>query len=141
MYRDSEDLDRPLLIIALLDQVIALDRRSGEARWQHKLAQFGSAVEIQIVGGRVFAVTSNGHLYGFDYLDGSRLFSVKLSGSYLGRPTMLVDADHLYIAKGGEIVCLDFEGKELWFNGLPGKGVGPVALGLPGNVRQADLSR
>ena len=141
MYRESDSSERPLLVVGLLDQVIALDRRSGEVRWEHKMGSLGSAVELAIVGGRVFAVTASGYLHWFDYLDGARLGNVKLRGAYTGRATMVVDGDHLFIASGGEIVCMDRDGNEVWFNGLEGKGIGPVALGFPGNVRQADLNR
>lgn len=51
---------------------------------------------------------------------------------------MLVDGGHVYVARGGEVTCFTTQGQVVWFNPFKGKGTGSIALGLPGNVRQAD---
>ena len=45
-----------------------------------------------------------------------------------------------YASCGGEISCFDLEGEREWHNGMKGRGGGSVALALPDNARQADLS-
>lgn len=141
MYRETDVSERPLLVIALVNRLIALDRRSGEVRWEHRLSSIGGGVEIAFLEGRVFAVTSSNQLHCVDYLSGEQVKSMKLRGDYAGRPSMVVDGGQLFIATGGEILCLDRDCSEVWFNGLKGRGVAAVSLGFPGNVRHCDASR
>ncbi len=139
MYRETDaDDPGPLLIVALGNRVMALDRRTGELRWETDVSTLGHAIELAIVDDRVFAVTSAGHVYLLDYLDGNVITRVQLPGSYRGRATLVVDRGHLFIASGGEITCVDRGAQVVWFNGLEGKGVGDAALGFPGKVRQVD---
>ena len=137
MYREPDPEAAPLLIVAFNDQVMALDRVTGALRWYSKLRSAGSSVELAIHAGRVYAICGNGMLHVLTYEDGAEVTRRKLSGRYVGRATLVVDADHLFIASGGEVCCIDRDGKDVWFNGLEGKGVGLVSIGFPGNLRQS----
>jgi hypothetical protein len=61
-----------------------------------------------------------------------------IPAQYGGRGTLLVDGHQLFTGVCGEIVCFDWNGALLWHDPLKGRGIAPMSLGLPGNVRQAD---
>ena len=135
-YRDSSAPDRSLLVIGLNGRVIGIDRNTGARRFEHDIGG-RSEVELAILDNRIFATTGR-PLYCFEYPTGKLLGTAAIPGSYTGRPTMLIDGRHLILATRGEVACFDDQGHLLWFDPLPGRGVGSVALGFPNNVRQAD---
>jgi outer membrane protein assembly factor BamB len=137
MYRSDASPDRTLLVAAFGCLVFGLERSSGAVRWEVKLE--GAEVEIAIADGVVIAATQT-HLAFIDYATGALHKSVGLQGGWVGRPTMLVDAGHIYVGRNGEVSCYTLRGENIWLEPFKGKGAAAVALGLPGNVRQADLN-
>lgn len=137
MYRRDAAPDRSLLISAFSGQVFALDRATGAIRWEANLGDY-SAVEIFLAEGVVVVATLK-HLAFFDYLTGSLHRTVELP-SHAGRSTMLVDGEHIYVGGSGAVACYTLRGDHVWSQPFKGKGHGDVALGLPGNVRQADAN-
>jgi hypothetical protein len=56
------------------------------------------------------------------------------------RPSLIVDDDQLFVARNGQVAALTLDGRPLWMQSLghAAKGLIPTALGVPGQVRQAD---
>ncbi|MEC7519869.1 MAG: PQQ-binding-like beta-propeller repeat protein [Myxococcota bacterium] len=136
-YRESGAEDRSILVVAFAGKVFGIAPADGSVRWEHSVAYAG-AVELQIHGGRVFASTG-ASLHCLDYATGRLLGKVQVPDRYKGRPSMVIEGDRLYLGSQGEVTCFRLsDGAALWTQGLEGKGLGRVALGFPGNVRQAD---
>ena len=137
MYREAASDDRSIIIVALGGAVVGLDRRSGRERWRNELSGGGiGVVDVAITHGRVFVTASSSVLVCLDYANGKTVWSAKTQGS--GRGTILVDDGQVIVAKNGYVDCFDFSGNRLWSEALSGMGIGRAAVGLPGNVRQAD---
>ncbi len=135
-YRDTDE--RGLLIVAFNRRVFGKDARTGETVWETQLGGALVTVEIGICQGRVFA--SNGRVLAcLDYATGEVLQTIETNANYPCRPTMLIENELLYLATSGELFCYDLGLNELWREPFAGKGLGPAALGFPGNVRQADV--
>jgi outer membrane protein assembly factor BamB len=94
-------------------------------------------VELQFRTGRVFAATSE-ELFCFEYPSGVLLGRVRIPDKYAGRPAMVIERDHIFVGTSGELSCFDLNGRPLWVQPFEGMGFGSIALGFPGNVRQAD---
>jgi outer membrane protein assembly factor BamB len=132
MYREAAP-DRSLLIVAFSGQVFAVDRATGIVRWEVTTVH-ANAVEIFLTETVVIAATT-GHLLFIDYLTGALHATVPLR-----RATMLFEGEHIYVGDTGEASCYTLRGDLVWSQHFKGKGQGDVALGLPGNVRQADAN-
>lgn len=143
MYRASAAEDRSVLVTAFKGRVFGLDRATGQVRWEVSLllqaSGWGVEDETEIwIGGDVVIACSTRSLAFISYPDGRLLASKPIPGSYPARPTMLVDGEHVYVGRGGELSCFTTRGDLVWFQPFQGKGLGSLAIGLPGNVRQAD---
>ncbi|HBQ15161.1 MAG TPA: hypothetical protein DEF51_29910 [Myxococcales bacterium] len=136
-YRESAAQDRSLLVVAFAARVFGLKPDDGSVAWEHVMSG-GGEVEIQVHRGRVFATTGR-ELHCLDYLTGRVIGKVTVPDRYKGRPTMVIERDRLYLGSAGEVTCFALDdGRVLWSQGFPGRGLGGVALGFPGNLRQAD---
>ena len=129
-------VSHPVLVLALNGRVLGLQVTDGKLLWEHQIGSHGE-VELLSTGDRIYA-TDGRNLYAFRYPDGEQLLALGLPGAYFGRSTMVVEGGRLFVATRGEISCFTLEGQLLWHDGLQGRGVGSVALGFPGNLRQAD---
>ena len=119
--------------------LLAMEVATGRLAWQHELA-VKDAVEMAIHEGRVYATSGGSVLSCFDYRTGTPIFEKQVPGVYRGRPTMLIQDGRLFLGSGGEVACFDLDGNVIWHEGLVGRGIGNVALGVPGQVRPADES-
>jgi outer membrane protein assembly factor BamB len=137
MYRTDADPDRPVLVVAFNGRVFGLDARTGQRQWSHDITPGHGEVELVVQSGKLFAAVGR-TLLCIAYPTGELLGKTTLPGTYQSRPTMMVNGDLLYVASGGELTCLDASGKPLWHEPFVGKGIGSIALGFPGDVRQAD---
>jgi len=137
MYRQSSAEDRSILVTAFSGKIFGLDRSSGRIVWSAELESYGGEVEIVIDSGVIIACTRQ-RLALFEYPSGRAIAYVALAGEYAGRPTMVVDQGQIFVARNGEIACYTMHGQALWLQPFEGMGFGSIALGLPGNVRQAD---
>lgn len=136
MYREVGEAS-PILVSAFNGRVFGLDPRSGAIVWS-VLVENGMTVEIVIVQGTVIAATMH-RLAFIEYLSGRALGVVPLGAGYPARPTMVVEGNRIFIGGSGEVSCYAATGQLLWSQKFPQQGIGAVALGVPGNVRQADF--
>jgi outer membrane protein assembly factor BamB len=137
MYRTDSDSDRSVLVVAFNGRVFGLDARTGRQVWSHDIKSGHGEVELVVQSNRVFAAVGK-TLVCVAYPTGELLGTTTLPGTYHSRPTMMASGDLLYVATGGELTCVDASGRPLWHEPFVGKGIGSIALGFPGDVRQAD---
>lgn len=138
MYREEEP-EPQVLVVVFASRVYGMDPKTGKRLWEHDLDSPGSdnGVELMLDAQMLVACTQQ-ELFAFGYPTGTLLWRKKLAGTYSGRPVMLVSRGHLLVGRGGEVCCYTMQGELVWHDGFPGKGIGRVALALPGNVRQMD---
>lgn len=137
MYRQDAPADRPILVTAFNRRLFGIDRATGEIRWS-VIREIGDdqIYEIAIDGDIVIAASST--QIGFvDYLSG-KVHAIVPIGGDARRPLMVVDGGFLYITTTGQLTCFTTRGQLVWNQPFKGHGYGPMALGLPGNIRQAD---
>ncbi len=134
-YRESANEDRSILVTAFAGKLFGLHRDDGCIAWTRLLGG-GHEVEILIDCGRVYA-TQGREVHCVDYETGELVWEVKMPNAYEGRPTMVVERDHLFVGSAGEVSCLSLQGEVVWTQHFVNMGIGAVALGFPGNVRQA----
>ena len=137
MYRTSQGEDATLLVTAFASKLFAVDRASGAIVWKTPLEEGRREVEIAVGGGLVVAATHT-KLAFVEYATGKLVKRVERAGEYRGRATMLIDGPHIYVGGSGELACYSLGGELLWLQPFTGEGIGSMALGLPGIVRQAD---
>lgn len=137
MNRHDLAPDRTILVTAFNSKLFGVDRASGEVRWTVSEALGEGIYEIAIEAG-VVIVASISHVGFVDYLTGAVHAVVEIKGEHPRRPTMVVDRGFVYVAQDGELTCLTNRGQRVWQQPFKGKGFGAMALGFPGNLRQAD---
>lgn len=137
MYRTTAAADRSILVTAFSGKVFGLHRATGAIAWSAEIEPYGGEVELAVEGDVVIAC-SRGRLAILDYLTGRSIAYVPLVGDHARRPTMVVDRGQIVVARNGEVACYATNGEAVWLQKFEGMGFGSVALGLPGNVRQAD---
>jgi outer membrane protein assembly factor BamB len=138
MYRTDATQNRSVLVLGLRGRVIGKDRTTGATLWEHDTG-IPYEVELAILDDRVFA-SSGREILAIEYPSGRIIGRTPIPGTG-GRCTLLVDGQQLFTCVAGEVACFDWNGMLLWHDPLPGRGIGSMSLGLPGNVRQADQSR
>lgn len=126
-----------ILVSAFRNRLFGLDTASGQIRWEVSVGKTPSEVEIAIEDGVVIAAVADGIAF-VDYRNGDVLAMVPLQVTYKRRPTMLVSNGLLFVGTDGEVSCFTIRGQPVWMQSFSGKGLGSVALGVPGAVRQAD---
>ena len=139
MYRASSSEDRSILVSAFNGKVFGLDRATGQPRWSINLHAHGGEVELAVQDGMVVACTPS-LLTFIRYDNGQVVKQVPLVGAYPRRPIMMIDGRQIFVARNGEVACYTLGGDPLWVQPFDGMGMGSVALGFPGAVRQADDS-
>lgn len=138
MHREAPETNRDLLITAFGGKMFALERANGAVRWHLVLENNAFVIDLHIGATVVLAVTISLLVF-IDYATGSVHRKVKQAGEYrAARPQVLIDGQHLFVARNGEVVCYTLGGDHVWTQPFTGQGYGEVALGFPGNVRQAD---
>jgi hypothetical protein len=127
-----------IIVAAAGGKLLGLDAGSGAVRWENAMDGGGyGEVALAVTGERVLASADRGKLFCLDYPSGQELWTAKTHS--LGRATILVDGANVLVAKGGHLDCFDVEsGARRWSSSLPKAGYGTVAIGVPGNVVQAD---
>ncbi|WP_437603167.1 PQQ-binding-like beta-propeller repeat protein [Sorangium sp. So ce590] len=126
----------PVLVAAFLDQIFGVDPVTGRVLWEHKQGGAGySSTALLITPAAIYAATFSS-IACLRYPTGELLWQAETATQ--GRATLLLEGDRLFVAKQGEIECFSLTGQSLWHNRFKGKGMAAVALGVPGNVAQAD---
>jgi hypothetical protein len=136
MYRNSAEEDRSILVAAFSGKVFGIDRATGQVRWKFTGLTHG-VIELAVGLGVVVACGIK-ELVFIELASGRSLRRVDLVGEYAGRPIMLIDGPHIFVARGGEVGCYTTVGDCLWSQPFTGEGLGHMSLALPGNARQAD---
>ncbi|WP_433936503.1 PQQ-binding-like beta-propeller repeat protein [Sorangium cellulosum] len=127
---------KPVLVAAFLDQIFGVDPVTGRVLWEHKQNGMGhSSTALLITPTAIYAATFSSIIC-LRYPTGELLWEAKTAVN--GRATLLLEGDRLFVGKQGEIECFSVTGQSLWHNRFKGKGMGPVALGVPDNVAQSD---
>lgn len=126
-----------VLVTAFSNQIFGVDTASGQIVWQVVPPNGYGEIELAIEDGIVIAANSTSVSF-IDYASGHVHANVPIPGEYGRRPTMIVSGGHVYVARNGEVSCLTTRGQPVWVQPFTGKGMGSVALGVLGNIRQAD---
>jgi glucose dehydrogenase len=138
-YRQQDpppEFDRSILLVGLNGQLFALDRESGEIRWENQLGRSGGDVFVAMRYGLVVASPPTSTIYCVDYATGETLWQAETTSA--GQTTILIEPDCIVVGKAGYLDCFDHDGGKLWDQPLEGKGIGAVALAFPGNIAQGD---
>ena len=131
---DGDWLFVPLL---LETQVVAIDLRTGETRWETELG--GAPAELLAIGGKVYTCASDKHFYVLDADDGAIELTTRVGAGPRGRA--VADEDHVYfVALDNVLRALDRgNGSVKWMEGLKYRpALGPMLIGsaviVPGAV-------
>ncbi|KYF52254.1 outer membrane protein assembly factor BamB family protein [Sorangium sp. So ce854] len=129
---------KPVLVAAFLDRIFGVDPVKGRVLWEHKqdgIVHPSTGTALLITPAAIYAASVS-RITCLRYPTGELLWEAKTALS--GRATLLLEGDRLFVGKQGEIECFSLTGQSLWRNRFKGKGIGPVALGVPDNVAQPD---
>lgn len=137
MYRQDAAPDNSILVTAFNSQLFGVDRATGEIRWS-VVKELGDDLYEIAIEGDVIIVASKERLGFVDYLTGKVHAIVPIEGHWVRRPTMVVDGGFVYISRDGDLTCFTTHGQRVWQQPFKGLGNGPMTIGVPGNIRQAD---
>ncbi|AUX42552.1 hypothetical protein SOCE26_039850 [Sorangium cellulosum] len=126
----------PVVVAAFVGQIFGVDPVTGQVIWEHKLDSGTGASTALLITPEVIYAASFSTVACLRYPTGELLWHAKTI--VLGRATLLLEGHRLFVAKQGEIECFSLAGQSLWHNRFKGKGLGPVAMGVPHNVVQSD---
>ncbi len=126
-----------ILILGISGKLVGIDSSTGQVRWENGMKGGGyGEVGIAATTEYVFASAQSAKLFCLRYGSGEELWVVDTSS--MGRATIVVEDDRVYVAKSGVVDCFTFDGSCVWTQRLEGKGFGRIAMGFPGNIVQAD---
>ncbi len=135
----SESAPTPVVVLAIADRIIGLDPGTGELRWNRKLGGLSSSTTALLLTPNHIFAASWSKLSCLEYPSGELRWQADIPG---GRAVLVLDGGRLYVSTtSGKLDCFTIDGQHLWQNALKGMGTGSVAIGVPGNVMQADESR
>jgi len=126
-----------VLVVALGGRVLGVDAISGEVIWSNEMELGGIAwVALGVDESRVYSSASAKRIFCIDRATGNTLWDRPTSG--LGRATIICDESGISVCKSGLLDKFSIDGDLLWSTDLQQYGKGVAALGLTGNVIQAD---
>lgn len=126
--------DKSIVVAAVSGKLVGLDAQSGVVAWEHAIDN--GTPQLLIGQGLVLAAVGQS-LYCCDYRTGRPMWRAALS-AYAARITMILEGEHIYAFGAGVVDAFDRIGRRLWTRTiLPGAGASG-AIGVPGNVSQAD---
>jgi len=135
-YRESVS-HAPLVVSAFGTNVIATELATGKRVWERE-ATSTRLLRLEIDGDRVFVLGAS--LACLDYASGRTIWEVAVPAACTAGTLLVVD-ESVVIADSGEVACFDAAtGALRWHDAFRGKGVGIVALAVPGRAAQADRS-
>ena len=135
MYGDSAGASR-LMVTAFGGKVFGIDAQTGKMLWKHTVSA-ETTVELYVCEALILAACWK-TLVCLENPSGILLWRAELRAA--GRVSLLVQGDRIFAAASGEVSCFDRTGALVWTQQFKGEGPAPVAMGLPGNVRQADTT-
>jgi outer membrane protein assembly factor BamB len=125
----------PVLVVAFAGRIFGQDPPTGRVLWEREIDAAARPITLILTPDTVFAATFQ-NLVCLRYPTGEIVWTARTK--VVGRATVILEGDHVFVGKGGEIECFSLGGQSLWHEKFKGKGAGEVALGVPGNVAQAD---
>src|SRR5262245_52695560 len=131
--------NRSVLVCAFANTIHGVDRMTGQVRWTAQPfgdSEHGTEVEIAVSEQVIIAVTKANIAF-LEYASGHVHAAMGLPDGYEGRPTMVVDGPHVYVARANDVACYTLRGQLVWSTKIPCDDISSMALGVPGNVRQA----
>jgi outer membrane protein assembly factor BamB len=128
-----------LICAAFGGKMFGVDRDTGQIRWNVDFSEWNSAiVELVLTPERAFAFSPH-YFVIVNRRTGEVIRKIHRKDEAVGqRPVVLHDRDRFFIGGMGAVACYSSDGEFLWQQPFKGKGYGEMALGVPGNVRQAD---
>ncbi len=132
--------NRSILVCAFANTIHGVERTSGQIRWTAQPfgdSEQGTEVELAVSEHIVIAVTKANIAF-LDYTSGQSLVAMGLPEGVESRPTMVIDGPHVYVARACWVACYTLRGQLLWNTKIKSDDLSSMALGVPGNVRQAD---
>src|SRR5882757_875619 len=115
-YRNAPPImepDRSMLVVGLNGHVYGVDRATGQLRWDNNLPGGGtSEVAIAVGYGVVIASAHGPRIYCLDYLTGQERWHADTQAR--GRATILIEEDHIVVAKGGYLDAYAPDGTAQW---------------------------
>lgn len=128
-----------LVCVAFGGKLFGIERDTGAIRWSVDFSEWNAPiVELTLTAERALACSSH-YLLIANRRTGEVIRKVHRKDEAVGgRPVVLHDRDRLLIGAQGAVACYSTDGDLLWQQPFKGQGFGEMALGLPGNVRQAD---
>jgi outer membrane protein assembly factor BamB len=119
-----------VVIVAFNGFVFALEPESGVFRWEVEVE--GTFVRIVLEDDRVYALGQS--LVAIELATGKPIFRQWTPGS-----TLLVEDERILVGGNGEVHAFaKRDGRPLWSQTFPGRGLGAVAIAAGGRVVQAD---
>jgi outer membrane protein assembly factor BamB len=117
----------PVLVVGINGRLVGIDANSGAIAWEDGL-KGGGYGEVSIAANATHVVASalNAKVFCFRYPTGEPLWTE--STSAMGRATIVIEDDRIYVAKNGEVDCFSLDGRKLWSQPLKGKSLGRVAM-------------
>lgn len=138
MFRTAAAQDpTELLILAGSGNVLALDPRTGELRWQHDLRErlgYGP-IDLALTDTRVVVAAQSANVLCFEYASGKLLWEAR-SSRMQGRTTLLLQGPLTFLTRESTVDCFNAAGQRVWTRVVTAAGA--MAMGFPGNVVQAD---
>ena len=129
----------PILVMTIGGTILGIDPRTGDVSWAHELSAVQAPTALVVTATRIFACNPP-RLVCLEYPTGAKRWSASVARGSC--PTILLVGELLYVSSAlGHLECFTVEGQPLWHTPLKGRGTGGVALGMPGNVMQADYWR
>ncbi len=125
-----------IVVVAFNGHVFGMKPETGHRIWSYDLP--GNEVRLAFDEGMVFVAT----VMSVACLDGVTGVERWKHASASANPTLLVEAGRVFLGDGGKVTCLSaLDGRVLWTDAFKGKGSSGVAIGVPGNIAQADVDR
>lgn len=132
-YREAPAAAGPV-VVAFRGKVFGLEPTTGKHLWSWA-AESTLQVRLAVDEGRVYALVVSS-LTALDLATGAVLWTADTGAS----DTLLAAGGLILVGGMGAVRAFSRDGKKLWEDGFPGKGMGGVAIAFHGRVAQTDES-
>lgn len=126
--------DRSVVIATVAGKLVGLDAQTGIIAWEHAIE--AGTPQLVVGAGLVLAAVGQS-LYCCEYRTGRPMWRATLSAPS-PRVTMVVEPDRVYAFGAGIVDAFDHAGRKVWTRPILPGATASGAIGLPGNVSQAD---
>ena len=126
--------DKSIVVATVSGKLVGLDARTGAIAWEHAIDN--GTPQLVIAQDLVLAAVGQS-LYCCDYRTGRPMWRAALS-AYSPRVTMVIEGDAIYAFGAGVVDAFDRIGRRLWTRTIAQGSAASGAIGVPGNVSQAD---